>query len=251
MKLLNFKEHSSINEGNIASHWSEDEKKKFMELQRECLIETLDGLKKHKVRAFCEAGTLLGLYRDKQLIPGDSDADVAVLAEDMKPGYVAEFEKQLTMPNNHSMFFKPKEWLGMMEADDDAKYVSAKSLKYMARESNGKVKTFKGKPIMCDIILHYPHKKDRLHLYVSDYFRTKNEFVSGAVKHLTNEGYKFPIPPNTEGHLKALYGEGWKTPNPQFPGNYNGIKCYGGPLKTKDLGGRYKYNYKTKDYTIQ
>jgi|3_EtaG_2_1085321.scaffolds.fasta_scaffold94836_2 hypothetical protein len=251
MKLLDFKEYYALHEGNIAGHWKDEEKKTFAKLQRECLIETLEGLKKHKVKVFCDGGTLLGLYRDKKFLEGDSDHDVGILAEDMKPGFVAEFEKQLTMPSNHSMFFKPRDWLGMMEADDDTKYVSAKSLKYLMREKNGDVKTFKGKPIMCDVMLHYPHKKDRLHLYVSDYFRTKNEYVAGPTKMIQNEGYSFPIPNNPAGHLEASYGKGWKTPDPQFPGNYNGIDCYGGPLKTKDLGGRYKYNYKTRDYIVQ
>jgi len=254
MKLLNFTEYtySHLNEGGIAKHWPDDEKKEFAKLQRECLIETLNGLKKHKVRTFCDGGTLLGLYRDKKFLEGDSDHDVGVLAEDMKPGFVAEFENQLNiMPNMHGMFFKPKDWLTMMEANDETKYVNAKSLKFLAKESNGNVKTYKGKPIMCDIIMHYPHKKDRLHLYVSDYFRTKNEYVSGPIRYRTNEGYEFPMPPNVEGHLSTLYGKGWSTPDPKFPGNYNGIKCYGGPLKTKDMGGRYKYNYKTKDYIVK
>ena len=60
MKLLNFNEYTThINEGGIAKHWPDDEKKTFAKLQRECLIETLEGLKKHKIRTFCDGGTLL------------------------------------------------------------------------------------------------------------------------------------------------------------------------------------------------
>ncbi len=34
MKLLDFKEYYALHEGNIASHWKDEEKKTFAKLQR-------------------------------------------------------------------------------------------------------------------------------------------------------------------------------------------------------------------------
>jgi hypothetical protein len=248
MELLNFSEFYQLNEMNIARNWKDSEKEEFLNLQYENLIEALDSLKKHKIKAWCDCGTLLGLYRDKALIPGDSDSDIGVLAEDMKADYVDDFADNLT--SNGSMFFTPAAFLKICEADDDTKYVIPKGFKYQMKK-NGKFKTFKGKPIMSDLFMYYPYKKDRLYLYVSDYFRTHAANVEGAVKKVTRKGQSFPLPANPEKHLEATYGKGWKTPDPNFKGNYAKAEVYGGPLKTKDLGGRYHYNFKTGNHVIK
>jgi len=96
MELLNFTEFYQLNEMNIARNWKDSEKEEFLNLQYENLIEALDSLKKYKIKAWCDCGTLLGLYRDKALIPGDSDSDIGVLAEDMKADYVDDFADNLT-----------------------------------------------------------------------------------------------------------------------------------------------------------
>jgi hypothetical protein len=248
MELLSFFEFYQLNEVNIARNWKDNEKEKFLNLQYENLIEALDSLKKHSVKAWCDCGTLLGLYRDKALIPGDSDSDIGILAEDMKADYVDDFADNLT--SNGSMFFTPATFLKICEADDDTKYVIPKGFKYQMKKK-GRFQTFKGKPIMSDLFLYYPHKKDRLYLYVSDYFRTHGANVEGPTKKITRKGKSFPIPANTEKHLEATYGKGWKIPDPNFRGNYSKADVYGGPLKTKDLGGRYYYNFKTGNYIIK
>jgi hypothetical protein len=148
------------------------------------------------------------------------------------------------------MFFTPATFLKICEADDDTKYVIPKGFKYQMKKK-GRFQTFKGKPIMSDLFLYYPHKKDRLYLYVSDYFRTHGANVEGPTKKITRKGKSFPIPANTEKHLEATYGKGWKIPDPNFRGNYSKADVYGGPLKTKDLGGRYYYNFKTGNYIIK
>lgn len=248
MNLLNFEEFYRLNEVNTARNWKDSEKEEFLNLQYENLIEALDSLKKHNVKAFIDCGTLLGIYRDKNLIPGDSDSDVGILAEDMKPDYVDDFAENLT--STGSMFFKPAEFIKLHEDAGADTYVNPKGFKYQMKK-NGRFKSFKGKPIMTDLFLYYPYKKDRLYSYVSDYFRTKDEYISGPCKRQTCKGYSFPLPCNVEGHLETMYGKGWTTPDPKFAGNYEKIDVYGGPLKTKDLGGRYKYNFKNNNYEIK
>jgi hypothetical protein len=248
MELLNFDEYYRLNEVNTARNWKDSEKEEFLNLQYENLIEALDSLKKHNVKAFIDCGTLLGIYRDKKLIPGDSDSDCGILAEDMKPDYVDDFAENLT--SNGSMFFKPAEFISLHEDSGEGKYVNPKGFKYQMKKK-GRFQTFKGKPIMTDLFLYYPYKKDRIYQYVSDYFRTKNDYVSGPCKRKTCNGYSFPMPCNPEGHLETAYGKNWKTPDPKWAGDYKNVDVYGGPLKTKDMGGRYKYNFKTKDYVIK
>ncbi|CAI2349729.1 unnamed protein product [Caenorhabditis sp. 36 PRJEB53466] len=66
-----------------------------------------DELLEHGMFPFLNGGTLLGWFRECSVIPHTSDMDLAVFAEDYRPGFVAAVER------NESVF-KLKRKLGMM-----------------------------------------------------------------------------------------------------------------------------------------
>jgi len=53
------------------------------DIQKENLILLKDFLTSHNIKYFIESGTLLGAVRDKELIKGDSDADISLGKHDM------------------------------------------------------------------------------------------------------------------------------------------------------------------------
>ena len=57
-------------------------------LLRRCLLEICDVLNPHGVDYWCDYGTLLGYYRDRDVIRGDYDVDLCLFAED-RPTLIA------------------------------------------------------------------------------------------------------------------------------------------------------------------
>jgi hypothetical protein len=235
-------------ESNVGTRWTDKEKAEFADLQYENLMEALDAMKKHKIKHWIDCGTLLGLYRDKSFIPGDSDSDTGALVEGFKPDFADDFADNLKIPgqSRSSTFFMPDEFIKIYE--DEEAYTTPKGFKFQMRKK-GRTKTFKGQPIMTDIFIYYPFKKDRIYSYASGYFRSKDVILQDGIKSMTVDGRTFSIPVRVEDHLETMYGKDWKEPDPHF--NTKKADIYGGPLQHKDLGGKYKYNFATSKYILE
>lgn len=246
MNLYNYNQF--LNESNLGSRWTDAEKEEFADLQLENLIEALDAMKKYKIKCWVDCGTLLGLYRDGQLILGDSDTDTGALVEGFKPDFVDDFADSLTIPGDKrsSIFFTPKEFLEIYE--DENAWVNPKGFKYQMKKKSRFV-TFKGNPIMTDVFIYYPNGKDRIYAFGQGYFRTKDEILSAGTKSMTIGGKAYKILNQTEEHLVVGYGKEWKTPDPKFKIEKTDI--YGGPLSKKEFGGKYMYNFKTGKSKIE
>lgn len=235
-----------LNEERIANSWSDKDKKEFAKLQLDNLFESFDALKKYKIKHWIDCGTLLGIYRDGGLIPGDSDTDIGLLAEDMSPDFVEDFFDNLGGIDRSPMFFRPEDYLKLIK--DGGKPVPPKSMQFRLLKK-GRQKTYKGKRIYADIFMYYPFKKDRIYKFGRRYFRTKDSILQAGTKNMTVDGNAFPILQQTEEHLVVTYGKAWTNPDPGFKINDN--KVYGGPLLTKDIGGEYLYDFSTGKYTVE
>lgn len=246
MNLNNYQDF--LNEMNIGTRWTDAERKEFADLQYENLIEALDAMKKYNIKCWIDCGTLLGIYRDGELIPGDSDSDTGALVEGFKPEFVDDFADNLTIPgkSRSAIFFTPAEFLDAY--NDEKAFVTPKGFKYQMRKK-GRLQTFKGNPIMTDIFMYYPFKTDRIYAFGQGYFRTKDVILQDGTKSMTADGRAYKILNRTEEHLEVQYGKGWKSPDPHFKMEKEEI--YGGPLSKNQLGGKYLYNFSTGKYKLE
>ena len=72
-----------IKAGKVNQHKLFSKGEMNRDIQKENLILLKDFLTSHNIKYFIESGTLLGAVRDKELIKGDSDADISLGKHDM------------------------------------------------------------------------------------------------------------------------------------------------------------------------
>jgi len=236
-----------LNENRMAvSNWTDDDHKTWENLHMENLGILSDVCKKNKVRWWLDSGTLLGIHRDSSIIPGDSDTDIGLMCDDLTPDFIDDMEKHWNMGSINGMFYHHKDLKELLTTD---KYVPIKNIKFSGlKTKNGQAVKHKGKEVWADVFIHFPWNKDLIYKYAGGFFRTKADVI-GSPKSFKHGGVSLKKPENVEKHLEIIYGKGWKTPDPKYDANK--IEVYGGPLKKKDLGGNYMYNFSTKDYKIQ
>ena len=228
-------------EANIGGKkWTAEEYQELKELQLKNLKDLVDIFKKNKVRFWIDCGTLLGIYRDKNIIDGDSDCDVGVFAEDITPELLNDLKDRLTVPSR--MFYDTDKLLQHLDTDE---YVKTKNLKFVLKE-NGKTKSFKNNEISCDIFFYFPHEDYHMFKYGGreQYIRTKSNYIK-KLDSMQFKGINFKIPSSIEKYLEQLYGKEWKTPDPTF--DYRESE----PWCLFDLDGHYFYNFKTHQSEIK
>lgn len=224
-----------VNEANIgSSKWSDEEYQELKDLQLKNLKELIEIFKKNKARFWVDCGTLLGIYRGKDIIDGDSDCDVGIFAEDVTVELLNDLKDGLDEPNR--MFYNTSKLEGHLDTDE---FVKAKNLKFVMREG-GKKKMFKGIDVSCDIFMYFPHEDYHMFKYggKEQYLRTKSAYVT-TLSDMTFKGLKFKIPSSVEKYLEQLYGKEWSTPDPSF--DYRASK----PWCLFDFDKHYYYNFKT------
>ncbi len=242
--VQNFNEWA-LNESHFnTDNWKEEDHEEWAKLQLQNLAKFSDIMSKHKANWWVDCGTLLGMHRDKSMIKGDSDSDVGLDVESITPEMVQDLQAFFG-PVSNNMFWDAKELLAALDED---KFSPIKNIKFCGlKNKNGQPVKFKTMPVMLDVFIYCPNGKDLLYKFGSEYFRGKADHLKGC-RSFQFQGVKLKKPGNVEGHLEAIYGKGWKTPDPQF--SLEKTDVYGGPLKQKDLGGRYTYNFKTKQNKI-
>jgi len=110
--------------------WTEEEHKKFNELRLKNLIDTCKLCDEYKVRYHLDAGTLLGLYRDKEMINGDSDNDIAIMVEDITPEFLIAISDYCVSPEAKRNFLQPNKF---PDFKDIKSYLRPLSLKYQGQ----------------------------------------------------------------------------------------------------------------------
>jgi hypothetical protein len=230
----------------VTAGWNDDDHAEWEKLHMENLGNLGDVCKKHKVKWWLDSGTLLGIHRDGHIIKGDSDTDIGIHCEDITPDFIADMEKHWNMGTINGMFYHHKDLVDLLQAD---KYVPIKNIKFSSlKTKNGQAVKYKGKEVWADVFIHFPWNKDLIYKYSGGYFRTKADVV-GSPKTFQCMGVSLKRPEKVEDHLEIVYGKGWETPDPKY--DPKKIDVYGGPLKKKDLGGAYHYNFVKKDFKIK
>jgi len=147
------------------------------------LVDTVEALKKHQIKYWLNWGTLLGLYRDKQFIPWDTDIDVTVhvenrehvwdkIVKEMKAKFCFVPQRELCHPGD-CWFIRDKEKI---------------ELNFVERVG----KTYSYEPDRCDLACPVA-------------------FID-TLNTLRFRDYEFMIPSRTEEYLQRSYGTNWKTP---------------------------------------
>lgn len=171
---------------------------------REILEDVSTMVVKKGYKCICTAGTLLGLMRDNKLIPWDDDLDFAIIVDsDFEWSKFEEDMKQVG-------FWKSREC-----KDNGVTISQAYKKKGVAcdfsiwKNDNEIVK------IVYDIrqISGYQYDNAKKGIY-EVYYKRIPRVDKIIIKEL--ETSQVPIPENYNEILVALYGENWKTPDPNF-----------------------------------
>lgn len=234
-----------LSESHIrTSGWTEADHAEFEKLKLENLTAVCELCKAHRVRYYLDAGTLLGLYRDKKIIEADSDNDIAIFAEDITPEFLEAIAPFAKSPENASMFFQPDEF---PDLQDQELFIQPKSLKYHSLSKSNRRLTFRGKEIWTDLFILFPHKDYYLFKLSGNYFRIPKKFAKGFSQ-LTHKGISYKIPNPVEDYLELVFGKGWETPDPHYVSSKENRGFY---VISKEDHGTYKYNWATKTGKIE
>jgi hypothetical protein len=225
-------------------NWSEEEHKEFNDLRLKNLVDACAICDKYKVRYALDAGTLLGLYRDKKMIDGDSDNDISIMAEDITPEFLEAIKDYCISPEAKRNFMQPNTF---PDFEDKETFEKPVSLKYHTIGSDKKRTKFKSKMIWTDLFILYPHEDYHLFMLGMKYFRIPNKFL-GKAGSLTHEGTKFKIPTSVEGYLEHVFGKGWSEPDPNYVSSKDNKSFY---VTTSAEHGPYTYNWATKKGNVE
>jgi len=245
MKFFDYRDWL-LNENRMRVDWTEKDDEEWEKLHMENLDVLSQCFRKHRAKWWVDSGTLLGIYRDGRIIPGDSDTDVGIMCDDINSDLISDMEKHWNMATINGMFYHHKDLQKLMTED---KYMMVKNIKFSGlKTKNGQAVKHKGKEVWADVFIYFPHNKDRIYKFVGGYFRNKEENLQDFTT-FQHKGVTLKRPAKTDAFLECVYGRGWETPNPEY--NPDDIQCYGGPITPEKLGGTYKYNYLKKDYKIE
>jgi len=165
------------------------------------LLFTIDLLQKNNIPFWLEAGTLLGIYRDGDLIPWDYDTDLSIPAEYSDKAAALKFK---FLPYYYVRKKKVKPGNEFWIPGKDTRVIKIKSL--WAKQQN--------------LDLH-------VDLFCMKKVNDKYHWIgTGALKHadakffdtrdeITWEGRKIPIPAHTDEYLTLCYGN-WRVPDKNY-----------------------------------
>jgi len=172
--------------------------KNYHNKMKNMLLTTIDLLQKNKIPFWLEAGTLLGIVRDGDLIPWDKDADLGIPAEYIEQVFALRHK------------FLPK-------------YIFKKRWINNNRWIPSDLRAFKVQTIW-EKLFQVKFHVDLFFVYkTGDKYRWKD---SGVLKHTDSkyydnldyikwEGREIPVPSRTEEYLTMRYGQ-WKFPNQKY-----------------------------------
>jgi len=164
---------------------------------KEMLLYTIDTLTEHNIKYWLEAGTLLGILRDGDLIPWDYDADLGIMAEDavkvlrLRSKFLPHYLAKKRPINNP--------WL-----PGDTRVVKIKTPWEKIRQINFHV----------DLFCVYKVGDD--YRWVdSNALKKVNAKYYDSLDSISWEGRTISIPSHAEEYLQLRYGD-WKTPDRNF-----------------------------------
>lgn len=180
-----------------------EEKVKFLENSDVVFNTVIQLLKKNGIHVWLDFGTLLGAYRDSDFIKNDFDMDFGAFGTD--------YDKIKTLMQENG-FTSVREF-------------------FIAGHEYGRELTYRYKDVNFDFFFYYK-KDDTDNLYTYTFSCPPNILLEKGIelsaivaeiktpcKGFTEMNFKntiVQIPANTDEYLKANYGEGYMTPDPNF-----------------------------------
>lgn len=175
---------------------------------------------------FLGDGALLGIVRDKHLIPYDDDLDIYLL-----PGSFIDIDNLC----NSSLMFQKYYDVDKIYRQDNEPLKKNPWLEYCAYVKGNNTRLNRPQILKLAGQSYLEQKKqinftkpwiDVFHLYIKqDQYYIKNEmwshlfFTKNEIDSIgddTTLGFPIKIPHNNKGILKRFYGDDWDVPNPQF-----------------------------------
>ena len=167
------------------------------------LRDILDALEGAGIQAFCDFGTLLGVVRERNFIPFDTDIDISALeSDDFSWEKVEALLLARGMRKECSFSYDGK--------TTEQRYLFPDGLP---------IDIFLLEPIDENFVANYEYFKDRTMNYPDDSQCSVRKCPNPRIKGLKRTeflGFQIWIPEDPEKRLESVYGPGWKTPDPNF-----------------------------------
>lgn len=177
-----------------------------LDFARELMLSLCQLFNEHQIPYYIDHGTLLGLYRDGDLLPWDNDIDFAIDAEHLAKAQQLLWDKlpQLKLKN-----CRLNQWT-MTAAYNSIKMPSSeryrKRIIKVYEHSDDPV----SKAFNADLIVKYNEGNQRYWLVGSTVLNAPDDFTKTTVP-FEFYGIQVQIPEHTEEYLTVLYND-WKTP---------------------------------------
>lgn len=189
----------------------------MVKLLKQKLLKDADEIfNKHNIHYFLLYGTVLGMYREKRILPWDEDIDLGIFVEsyDAMLGCKEDFERKgysFIQRVRHGRIF-------ICDKNDAGYYIGAKknighvpwhiSISYFTKDWDKAVaiQLFNN-----DLFQRWFGRKNWLYTLFT-LLRVKHEVY--PLKWFENLNYinGFPVPSHTEEYLGYIYGKNWRTP---------------------------------------
>jgi phosphorylcholine metabolism protein LicD len=202
----------------------------FQKFQLLCKIK--DCCDRHNVKWSLGWGTLLGVIRDENFIPNDSDCDVNIHIDTTTEAWFNEIQ---------TFTRRGLEIAGWKKMKKDKFYSPLDVVKV------GTEKDPKGNEIYCDLYFFYPINQTGSHGAVVQEFFHRLWFPENIwlepLKSREFMGVNFPIPIDHDGYLEWAYGPNWRIKDEKWTWSNKTSPLYA-PNHFKN----YRYNWVTKQY---
>ena len=180
------------------------QRKKLKKYGYRDLVLLTNALDRIHVKSFCDFGTLLGMIRDGGFIDHDNDIDVGILTESMP------FNWDLVEQSLSKEGLKKTHYYSYNDVITEQTYEFPDGLS---------VDLFLYEPYEGDTMRTFVYYKDHDRIYDNANLRSVKALIYpmiSGIETMQIRGCQLNIPSEPETRLCAIYGAGWKTPDPNY-----------------------------------
>jgi Flp pilus assembly protein TadD len=164
-------------------------------------------LTRHGMEFFLTYGTLLGIYRDSEILPHDKDLDVGLHWSSSRSQLI-----QVLLASGQ-YWIDPKALAQPKLSEEDILNPCALNIGVIEKSSGISIDFFFFKPEGDVVLSGFYHLPDPL-LW---------RFTPFELQSIEYKGYTFKTPGDPEVYLRDIYGENWRVPDPYFDSLVSGF----------------------------
>lgn len=184
----------------------------YYDVAKEIMLWICDLFNQNNISYHIDHGTLLGIIRDKKLLPWDNDIDFALLEEERSS--IEELIK-INIPNFKSKYCKVNNWKYFVSDIKDMKInntnIKAPVSILIVNHEKENNNIFDLGQFVAEIKFKYIIE-NKIYWQVSEKFLScDKDMCFPAIDHIF-EGHTIKIPVKSEEYLQLVYGKNWKTP---------------------------------------